>query len=783
MVINLARECLFVGIFRMIKDCGVCNRLLQLTSWIVFFCLFFFYGRASAQYYYPPLPVLVKDLKAISADYKLSPTNLNKNKLAYSLAQHNFNKGTRSKADLQSALQNALTSLSLSRTLKDTLAIDHALLVLGYTYLAQREFEKAEAIVSKLNSEKERIKMLLAISFFYWSSSTKNADYQNKSLSYSQASLKLARSLKDPLSETISLNNIAVAHGNLREKGAEKELLSLLNRYDQTANQHLEYPYFYLAEYYLQNDRSDKATEYSLLAAQALAKNKNHQIAGDIYFLQTRITYNNEQFNDALAFGFQAIEAYSHMPGIINVSHPDITLYIARAYQKLNQHRLALALMLKRQKQFSPEDITEQMAYISMIGHIYRGLKEFKKGELYFKQFEKMSQQYGLDKYAAQVNLGQLYLDWQHYEQARPYLKNALKEEHSLLTGARRHLHYMAFLADSATKNFEDAMKHMSYLNDQAESDRRKEVDKALKRWEVSYGKQKSEEQLKLKNQNIKLLLQRNLAQQQKARQEIQIRNLIAAGFVFVLIILLLLYYQYLQKQKSNRIILFKSARLDDKNKVLEKLVKEKDYLLKEVHHRVKNNLHTIFCLLESQAIFLKDDALVAIESSRNRIFAMSLLHQKLYQSDNIKQVDMSHYFSEFLIFLRQSYGLEAKRIDVFQQIQPLELDVTVAIPLALIVNEAVTNAIKHAFPGDLGGRIDIRLVVDQQLVTLTVKDNGTGFELADGHNDQSFGLELMRGLSQDINAKISFEVEHGTTIKITFALEEEQKNRESGIS
>ncbi|RZJ30202.1 MAG: sensor histidine kinase, partial [Chryseobacterium sp.] len=207
------------------------------------------------------------------------------------------------------------------------------------------------------------------------------------------------------------------------------------------------------------------------------------------------------------------------------------------------------------------------------------------------------------------------------------------------------------------------------------------------------------------------------------------------------------------------------------------------DYLLKEVHHRVKNNLHTIFCLLESQAIFLKDEALVAIESSRNRIFAMSLLHQKLYQSDNIKEVDMSHYFNEFLIFLRQSYALEARKIDIHQQIQHLDLDVTVAIPLALIVNESVTNSIKHAFSGESGGRIDISLIVDHQLVILTIKDNGTGFELADGHNDQSFGLELMRGLSQDINAKIGFETAHGTTIKITFALEEEQKNREFGIS
>jgi two-component sensor histidine kinase len=764
----------------MIDGCRFYNRPLGVSS-IIFVCFLILARTSLAQNYYPALPVIAKDIQNLKFDFKRSPSMSNKNLLSYALAYHYFSIPARSDTDLRSALRFALTSVSLSRRLQDTSALDRALLIEGYTYLALGEFQKAETLVLSLISESARLKMLAATSFFYWSSGTGKANHYSKSLAYSNATLILARKLKDTSTETLALNNIAVAHAKLKEKNAEKELLGLLKRYAETNNPNLEYPYFYLAQYYLETDRSHKAVEYSLLAARALAKNENAQIAGDIYFLQTWTNYNNEQFNDALTFGFMAIKAYSISPGILKISDPDITLYISRAYQKLNQHRQALAFMLRREKQFPPADISGKMAYVSMIGHVYRGLKQFQMGEQYFKLFERMSHESGLEQYSARVNLGQLYLDWHRYGQARPYLDAALKDEGTLLTGARRHLHYMAFLADSATGNFKNAMKHMVYLNDQAESDRRKEVDQALKRWEVSYGKQKSEEELKLKNQNIKLLIQRNLAQQVKSKQDTQIRNLIAAGFVFVLVILLLLYYQYRQKQKSNRIILFKSTRLDDKNKILEQLVEEKDYLLKEVHHRVKNNLHTIFCLLESQAIFLKDEALVAIESSRNRIFAMSLLHQKLYQSDNIKQVDMQHYFSEFLIFLRQSYGLEARKVDIYQEIQPLDLAVTVAVPLALIVNEAVTNSIKHAFPADSGGSINICLNVDQTIVTLAVKDNGKGFKLTEGHNDQSFGLELMRGLARDINAEISFEAVQGTSIKITFTLDGQLIKHEFG--
>ena len=151
-------------------------------------------------------------------------------------------------------------------------------------------------------------------------------------------------------------------------------------------------------------------------------------------------------------------------------------------------------------------------------------------------------------------------------------------------------------------------------------------------------------------------------------------------------------------KEESNSLI-------NRKNDQLQLLLIEKDWLLKEVHHRVKNNLHTVFCLLESQAKYLADDALKAVEVSQHRIYAMSLIHQKLYQSEDIKTVDMSTYLLEFIGYLIESFDT-GNYIRFESDFESVTLNIAQAIPVALIINEAVTNAIKYAFPAGKSGTI-----------------------------------------------------------------------------
>ena len=228
-------------------------------------------------------------------------------------------------------------------------------------------------------------------------------------------------------------------------------------------------------------------------------------------------------------------------------------------------------------------------------------------------------------------------------------------------------------------------------------------------------------------------------------------------------------YRQSMIRQKLNKEILAKNRRQEVLLSKLNRLLSEKQWLLKEVHHRVKNNLHTIISLLNLQAEFLKDDALLAIENSQHRIHAMSLIHSKLYAAEDVQNIDMREYIKELVAYLKDAFG-DAENISYSTEIDALLLDVGQAMPLGLIINEAVTNSIKYAFPGGRKGTISIQLSKIGKLVSLIISDNGIGMvSPTRDSNLSSLGLKLIEGLSADINAELAIENDNGTKLIISF--------------
>jgi len=259
------------------------------------------------------------------------------------------------------------------------------------------------------------------------------------------------------------------------------------------------------------------------------------------------------------------------------------------------------------------------------------------------------------------------------------------------------------------------------------------------------------------------LLTQKNDLQRTNLQQSNLIKNITIAGIILAVAMTGLIYRQYRNKQKINKVI-------SDNNEQLKHLVHEKEWLLKEVHHRVKNNLQVMMSLLESQSIYLQNDALHAVEDSQRRIYAMSLLHQKLYQSGDIKTLNMSVYIREFVHYLTESFDVSNKILFRFD-VDPVELSVTQAVPVALIMNEAVTNSIKYAFPEKQVGEIGISLKESHRDdIEMGIEDNGIGIapEIING-NRSSLGIDLMMGLCEEIKGHIHFDNDKGTKIKISF--------------
>lgn len=320
---------------------------------------------------------------------------------------------------------------------------------------------------------------------------------------------------------------------------------------------------------------------------------------------------------------------------------------------------------------------------------------------------------------------------------------------------------------DSAQGNFQSAFNHYHFYKSKTDSIFSVNKVRQLQVLEVEYETAIKEDSIKAKDRDIVFLTQKNNLQAANLKQAGLIKNITIIGIVLVLIIMGLIYRQYLHKQKNNKII-------TQKNQLLQHIVNEKEWLLKEIHHRVKNNLQIVMSLLNSQSAFIDNDvALSAIHDIRHRVHAISLIHQKLYGSDNVSSVDISLYIREMVLYLTSSFNT-GQRIRFELDTEPIEMDVQQAVPLGLILNEAITNSIKYAFPDGRPGIISISLShTDTHQCLLTISDNGIG--IPPSFNDKkpgSLGMSLMEGLSESLDAKFSIRDNNGTTIKISFVHE-----------
>ncbi len=199
--------------------------------------------------------------------------------------------------------------------------------------------------------------------------------------------------------------------------------------------------------------------------------------------------------------------------------------------------------------------------------------------------------------------------------------------------------------------------------------------------------------------------------------------------------------------------------------------LKEKEMLLKEIHHRVKNNLMIISSLLNLQSRQIKDKVSKDIfKESQNRARSMALIHERLYQSTDLKRIDFGDYIESLSKELFHTYAGDLGRIELKINVEDIFLDINTAIPLGLIVNELITNSLKHAFPDGKMGEINIDFHPLDDHYEFSVKDNGIGFPKdLDFHNTNSMGMQMVTSLTDQIDGEIELNRSVGTEFKITF--------------
>ncbi|MDH5386538.1 MAG: PAS domain S-box protein, partial [Candidatus Aminicenantes bacterium] len=200
--------------------------------------------------------------------------------------------------------------------------------------------------------------------------------------------------------------------------------------------------------------------------------------------------------------------------------------------------------------------------------------------------------------------------------------------------------------------------------------------------------------------------------------------------------------------------------------------LREKEVLLREIHHRVKNNMQIISSLLRLQSRLIKDSRMVEMfKESQNRIRSMALIHEKLYQTEDLSRINFAEYIRSLTVHLFHTYRVNPNIVKMNTEVEEVYLDINRAIPCGLVINELVSNALKHAFPDSKKGEIHIKLYSNKRNKTnLTVSDDGVGLpENINIHEPETLGLQLVNDLVKQVEGKIRLERTKGTTFHIVF--------------
>lgn len=285
-----------------------------------------------------------------------------------------------------------------------------------------------------------------------------------------------------------------------------------------------------------------------------------------------------------------------------------------------------------------------------------------------------------------------------------------------------------------------------------------------LRNTQISYESQMNIESLAKKEMELSEL-------RSKSEKEKFVSYVIILTATILLASLIFVFRAYRKRLKSELELSSKSKKIGEQAIVITKALEEKDLLLREVHHRVKNNLQIISSLFFLQAKKIKDEqARLIIQEGQSRVHVMSLIHQKLYQAEHLNLINFQEFLSDIAGHIIQSNRRAELHIEMIIEAQNIEQPVDKGLPVGMIVNELITNSIKHAFKGRKTGQIWIRVSQIESYIRIEYEDDGIGIEALDNlENTDSLGMKLIKLLTNQLGGVIEYDVSSGFKLSIEF--------------
>ena len=416
----------------------------------------------------------------------------------------------------------------------------------------------------------------------------------------------------------------------------------------------------------------------------------------------------------------------------------------------------------------------QQSAFLSTEVLVYVGIKQYEKAAFYAKQNVRLLKKHPATDYVYLFSspLVAYFTNTHQGKEAETYADSLLL--FALATNVIQNVstcYLVKSRADSAVGDLRGALIHYQLYKKMADSVLNEASSFQLAQVQVEFETEK-------KDNDIKVLQQQQEIQKVRLERSRVTNTIVVIGVIVLALLLALLYNRYRTKQRLNRQLEQKQRAINEKNSVLEQLVGEKDtligekdWLVKEIHHRVKNNLQIVISLLNAQTEFLENPmALSAIQASRERMEAIAIIHQKLYQTENNSLIHVRAYIYELVDNLQDCFA-NARDIRFQLDIADIVLDISQSVPLGLILNEAITNAIKYAYRENERGTVSISLQpTDGERIELKIADNGMGLPPGlDWKISPSLGLQLINLLAQQLKGVLYFINKNGLEIILNF--------------
>jgi len=666
------------------------------------------------------------------------------------------------KNDLDSALPLLLSAKLKADKTKDIYLQNAALAALGRYYLqsnaaaeSKRCFTEAIELARQSNDR--------AILFRALANRGSNAGFNDAQKEKDlNESLQLSRQLRDTVGEIEMLTRIYEIYFVQGEYDTvRKQLLHVTELEKLIGFRHIHYNYYVLS--YLDFIASNYVNVFSKskIAIEIMESNRDFAFSNFFYANMANIYARFDNYEKALEWLTKSLrqEPLNKAKRIWYHQFCNVTLNIA----KFGHPQRALDVVLNTIGDYPPVSADNKFHVANVLGYCYyrmhqRGLcKKYYDIMLSFMDSVRNDYEENDKLFSAYLDVADFYMDIGRPDLSKKYFEKGKPYGDTTNIFPLSKIHHLQYRIDSSEGNYLNALHEykLSRMADDSIYSLRK--TNQFTELQIQY-------ETEAKDKNIELLEQKDKVQQATLRQSDLMKNITLAGILVMLVVTGLVYSQYRNKQRGNK-------EINEKNIALEQLVKDKEWLVKEIHHRVKNNFHIVASLLEIQSSYLKNkEALSAIKESQHRIHSMSIIHQKLYQSEALSTIHMPEYIYELVEYLRESYSIR-ENIGFSLQIENIELDHASAITLGLILNEAITNAIKYAFAKTKDGKISISLTyLSDPRILLSIADNGRGLPIDfDSKTGASMGMELLQGLTDDLGGSFSIETKDGTHIKVIF--------------